>query len=60
MTSTEIRGAPLVEGATLNLQWGPIVAGAITAAAVALILHSFAIAIGLAVGAADPHRNTCS
>jgi hypothetical protein len=54
MTSTEIRGAPLVEGATFNLQWGPIVAGAITAAAVALILHSFAIAIGLAVGSAAP------
>src|SRR5262245_25820406 len=54
MTSTELRGAPLAEATTLNLQWGPIVAGAVAAAALALILHSFAIAIGLAVGSAAP------
>jgi hypothetical protein len=56
MTPTEMR-APLAEATTLttlNLQWGPIVAGAVAAAALALILHSFAIAMGLAVSSAAP------
>jgi hypothetical protein len=30
-------------------EWGPIVAGAIAAAALALVLHVFAVAIGLSV-----------
>jgi hypothetical protein len=30
-------------------EWGPVIAGAIAAAALALVLHSFALAIGLAV-----------
>ena len=54
MTSTELRGAPLAEATTLNLQWAPIVAGAVAAAALALILHSFAVAIGLAVSSTAP------
>jgi hypothetical protein len=54
MTTTELRAAPLSEVAPLNLQWGPIVAGAVAAAALALILHSFAFAIGLAVSSAAP------
>jgi hypothetical protein len=41
------RAAPYV-------QWGPIVAGAIAAAALALVLHSFGAAIGLAVGSTAP------
>ena len=53
MTPTEMR-APLADATTLNLQWGPIVAGAVAAAALALILHSFAVAIGLAVGSTAP------
>jgi hypothetical protein len=38
----------------VNLQWGPIIAGAVAAAALALVLHTFAAAIGLAVGSAAP------
>jgi hypothetical protein len=36
------------------LQWGPIVAGAFSAAALAFVLHSFAAAIGLAVASTAP------
>jgi hypothetical protein len=35
-------------------QWGPIVAGVITAAALALALHAFAVGIGLSVGSTAP------
>jgi predicted transcriptional regulator len=35
-------------------EWGPIVAGAIAAAALALVLHAFAVAIGLSVGSTAP------
>jgi hypothetical protein len=36
------------------LQWGPVIAGAFTAAALATVLHAFAGAIGLAVSSAAP------
>jgi predicted transcriptional regulator len=35
-------------------EWGPVIAGAIAAAALALVLHSFALAIGLAVSSTAP------
>jgi hypothetical protein len=35
-------------------EWGPIVAGGIAAAALALVLHAFALAIGLSVSSAAP------
>src|SRR5438132_14106857 len=35
-------------------EWGPIVAGAIAAAALALVLHAFALAMGLSVTSAAP------
>jgi len=35
-------------------EWGPIIAGAIAAAALALVLHSFALAIGLSVSSSAP------
>jgi len=35
-------------------EWGPIIAGAITAAALALVLHAFAVAIGLSVSSTSP------
>jgi hypothetical protein len=38
----------------LSVQWGPIAAGAIAAAALASVLHAFAMAIGLAVSSAAP------
>jgi hypothetical protein len=36
------------------VQWGPVIAGAIAAAALASVLHAFAGAIGLAVGSTAP------
>jgi hypothetical protein len=35
-------------------EWGPIVAGGIATAALALALHAFAIGIGLSVGSTAP------
>src|SRR5215467_5243512 len=35
-------------------QWGPIIAGAIAAAALSLVLHAFALAIGLSVSSTAP------
>lgn len=37
-----------------HVQWGPVVAGALAAAAVAFVLHSFAAGIGLAVSSTAP------
>ena len=51
--SLEPRPQPLAER-IVHAQWGPIVAGAIAAAALALVLHSFALAIGLAVSSTAP------
>ena len=36
------------------VSWAPVIAGAITAAALALVLHSFAVAIGLGVSSTAP------
>jgi hypothetical protein len=44
----------VVVGIAKYLQWGPIFAGAIAAAALALVLHAFAAAIGLAVSSTAP------
>src|SRR5262245_16125934 len=46
--------ASIRETGVLYVQWGPIFAGAVTAAALALILHSFAAAIGLSVSSTAP------
>src|SRR5262245_28967021 len=58
MTSTypaspDLRPAPVAEQFR-SWSWGPIVAGAIAATALALVLHSFAAAIGLAVTSTAP------
>ena len=37
-----------------RLSWGPIIAGAIAAAALAFVLNSFGLAIGLAISSASP------
>ena len=37
-----------------TVQWGPAFAGAIAAAALASVLHGFAIAVGLAISSASP------
>jgi hypothetical protein len=36
------------------VEWGPVIAGALTAAAIAFVLHTFAAAIGLAVASPSP------
>jgi hypothetical protein len=41
-------------------EWGPIIGGAIAAAALALVLHSFAAAIGLSVSSAAPRWRDAS
>src|SRR5215216_1114265 len=53
-TPTSTPTAPLTEGTVVYVQWGPIVAGAIAAAALAFVLHSFAVAIGLSVSSTAP------
>jgi hypothetical protein len=52
MTMTDTPVAP--EGAVRYLQWGPIVAGALAAAALATVLHAFALGLGLAVSSSAP------
>jgi hypothetical protein len=63
MTSTSVYSGPgsrdprpdLPVPATVHYpEWGPVIAGAIAAAALALVLHSFALAIGLSVSSAAP------
>lgn len=41
-------------GSTIAIQWGPIIAGALAAAALAFVLHGFAGAIGLSVSSTAP------
>jgi hypothetical protein len=53
MTTDDTRG-PLTEGAVLYIQWGPIIAGAVAAAALAFVLHAFAGAIGLSTASTAP------
>jgi hypothetical protein len=50
---TSDRPVSLVER-ILYPEWGPIIAGGIAAAALALVLHAFALAIGLSVSSAAP------
>jgi hypothetical protein len=50
---SDARAAPWAERFVYP-EWGPIIAGAIAAAALALVLHAFALAIGLAVSSTAP------
>jgi hypothetical protein len=43
-----------MEGTVVGLHWTPVVAGALGAAALASVLHSFAIALGLSVSSTAP------
>ena len=57
MTYTDTRAVPLAERTTLGLvglQWTPVIAGAIVAAALAFVLHSFALAVGLSLTSTAP------
>lgn len=53
---TIVESTPVaVEGRPLGaIQWGPVIAGALAAAALSFVLHSFAVAIGLAVASPSP------
>ena len=53
MSDTMVSTAPRAPG-TFHVQWGPVIAGAIAAAALATVLHAFAAAIGLAVSSTAP------
>jgi hypothetical protein len=46
--------AAVSERSVLYVQWGPIFAGAVAVAALALVLHSFAGAIGVSVSSTAP------
>ena len=48
------RTIPLAEGAVVGLDWTPVVAGTFAAAALAFVLHSFAIALGLSLSSTAP------
>jgi hypothetical protein len=52
--AADVRAAPLAEGTFSYVNWGAIFAGAVAAAALALVLHSFAGAIGLAASSTAP------
>src|SRR4051812_17066951 len=45
---------PTPGGPLSYIHWGPVIAGAVVAAAVASVLHAFAAAIGLAVSSTSP------
>jgi hypothetical protein len=57
VTYTDTRAVPLAERTSLGLvglQWTPVIAGAIAAAALAFVLHSFALAVGLSLTSTAP------
>jgi hypothetical protein len=54
MTPIDAPGAAPLDQHIKSMQWGPAVAGALLAAAIALVLHAFAAAIGLAVSSTSP------
>jgi hypothetical protein len=54
MTTVEPVAVAVPDEQVSYIQWGPAVAGALAAAALAFVLHSFAAAIGLAVSSTAP------
>jgi hypothetical protein len=54
LTTSEIRTAATINPTVMKIEWGPVIGGAITAAAVAFVLHGFATTIGLAVSSTAP------
>ncbi len=53
-TTSDTRAAPLADATGLGLDWTPVVAGTFAAAALAFVLHSFAIALGLSMSSTAP------
>jgi hypothetical protein len=54
VTVTETRDVGALEGFTSSIQWSSIIGGAITAAAVAFVLHGFATGIGVSISSTAP------
>jgi hypothetical protein len=54
MTVADTRAVPVVDGTAAGFDWTPVVAGTLAAAALAFVLHSFAIAIGISVSSTAP------
>ena len=54
MATAESVPVPLKDDRVHYIQWGPIVSGAFAATALSFVLHSFAVAIGLAVSSTAP------
>ena len=54
MTTMEPVAVTVDDGQVNSIQWAPAIAGALAAAALAFVLHSFAGAIGLAVSSTTP------
>jgi hypothetical protein len=50
----EVIGTDPVTNRTVAITWGPVIAGSLVAAAVALILHGFATAVGISVSSSAP------
>jgi hypothetical protein len=51
---SETRTVGVVEGTPARIEWGPVIAGAIGAAALAFVLHGFAVGIGMSVSSTSP------
>ena len=47
-------GSGIADQTLSRIQWGPVIGGSVIAAAVALVLHGFAMAIGVSVGSTAP------
>ena len=54
MAVTETAAVVLEDEPSNYIEWGPVVAGSVAAAALATVLHAFAGAIGLAVSSTSP------
>jgi hypothetical protein len=52
ITETEVVG--VVEESPSRIEWGPVVAGGVAAAALAFVLHGFAAAVGISVSSTAP------
>jgi hypothetical protein len=51
---TDVRTATIADPIVSRIQWGPVIAGSIIAAAVATVLHGFATGIGISVSSTAP------
>jgi len=51
---TDVRTATYADPIVSRIQWGPVIAGSIIAAAVATVLHGFATGIGVSVSSTAP------